>query len=139
MDYEKVFDKVDRSMLWHKLIAEKVSTKLVKALSSMYTVVKSCIRYQSLRSRFFSSHIGLKQGDPSSPLMFMMFINDIAQNMNANFDDIFTTNELRLLSCCMQTMQLYSICKVTKSFTVTVTRFRNLLFKMGPKDKYCKN
>ena len=63
----------------------------------MYTVVKSsCIRYQSLRSRFFSSHIGLKQGDPSSPLMFMMFINDIAQNMNANFDDIFTTNELRL-------------------------------------------
>ena len=96
VDYEKAFDKVDRSMLWHKLITEKVSTKLVKALSSMYTVVKSCIRYQSLRSRFFSSHIGLKQGDPSSPLMFMMFINDIAQNMNANFDDIFTTNELRL-------------------------------------------
>ena len=28
--------------------------------------------------------------------MFMMFIYDIAQNMNANFDDIFTTNELRI-------------------------------------------
>ena len=96
VDYEKAFDKVDRSLLWHKLIKEKVSSKLVKALSSMYTVVKSCIRFQSSRSRFFSSHIGLKQGDPSSPLMFMMFINDIAQNMHANFDEIFTVNELRL-------------------------------------------
>ena len=28
--------------------------------------------------------------------MFMMFINDIAQNMHANFDEIFTVNELRL-------------------------------------------
>ena len=96
VDYEKAFDKVDRSLLWHKLIKEKVSSKLVKALSSMYTVVKSCIHFQSSRSRFFSSHIGLKQGDPSSPLMFMMFINYIAQNMHANFDEIFTVNELRL-------------------------------------------
>ena len=62
----------------------------------MYTVVKSCIRFQSSRSRFFSSHIGLKQGDPGSPLMFMMFIKDIAQNMHAYFDEIFTVNELRL-------------------------------------------
>ena len=96
VDYEKAFDKVDRSLLWHKLLKEKVSSKLVKAVCSMCAVVKSCIRYQSSTSRFFNSYIGLKQGDPSSPLMFMMFINDIVQNMHDNFDEIFTVNELRL-------------------------------------------
>ena len=62
VDYEKAFDKVDRSLLWHKLIKEKVSSKLVKGLSSMYTVVKSCIRFQSSRSRFFQFTYRFKTG-----------------------------------------------------------------------------
>ena len=62
----------------------------------MYTVVKSHIHYQSSTSRFFNSYVGLKQGDPSSPLLFMMFINDIVQNMHDNFDEIFTVNKVCL-------------------------------------------
>ena len=34
VDYEKGFDKVDRSMLWHKLITEKVSTNIFYVYSS---------------------------------------------------------------------------------------------------------
>ena len=74
----------------------------------MYTVVKSCIRYHSCRSRFFNSHVGLKQGDPSSPLLFMMFISDIFQHINDDFDEIFSFQELRFLSYYMQTMLYYS-------------------------------
>ena len=40
IDYKKAFDKVDRSFLWQKLILEKVSSKLVKTLNAMYSVVK---------------------------------------------------------------------------------------------------
>lgn len=96
IDYEKAFDKIDRTFLWQKLISENVSSKLVQAISSMYLIVKSCIRYQSFKSDFFSSHIGLKQGDPSSPLLFMLFINDIIQNVNSDFDNIFTIDELQI-------------------------------------------
>ena len=96
LDYEKAFDNIDRNLLWQKLISEHVSTKLVIAIRSMYNTVKSCIRYQASRSSFFESHVGLKQGDPSSPLMFMLFINDITESINSNFEDIFTVDELKI-------------------------------------------
>ena len=84
IDYEKCFDKIDRSLLWQKLLTENVSCKLVKAIKSMYTVVKSCVKYKSSFSSFFDSSIGLKQGDPSSPLLFMLFVNDIVENINVD-------------------------------------------------------
>lgn len=61
----------------------------------MYSEVKSCIRYKSSLSGFFNSRMGLKQGDPSSPLMFMMFINDIADNINTDLENIFTIEQIQ--------------------------------------------
>ena len=96
MDYEKASDKINRSLLWQKLLSENVSSKFVNALRSMYSSVRSCVRYQSSKSRFFSSYNGLKQGDPSSPLLFMLFINDIIQNINVGLDKIFTVDDMQL-------------------------------------------
>jgi hypothetical protein len=62
----------------------------------MYTTVKSCVRYNSTYSDFFNSHIGLKQGDPSSPLIFMSFVNDLIDNINTDLEGIFTIYELKL-------------------------------------------
>ena len=96
IDYEKCFDKIDCSYLWQKLLTENVSCKLVRAIKSMYTTVKSCVKYKSSYSSFFESNMGLKQGDPSSPLLFMLFVNDIMENINANLQNIFSINELKL-------------------------------------------
>ena len=45
----------------------------------------------------FYSHIGLKQGDPSSPILFMLFVNDMLQQINSNLDGIFTLDEIFLI------------------------------------------
>ena len=41
IDFEKAFDKIDRLKLWHKLILENVSSKLVRALKATYISVKA--------------------------------------------------------------------------------------------------
>ena len=52
IDYEKCFDKVDRSLLWQKLLKENVSCKFVKAVKSMYATIKLCIKYKNSYSHF---------------------------------------------------------------------------------------
>ena len=96
IDYEKCFDKIDRSYLWQKLLTENISGKFVNAIKSMYAMVKLCIKYNNNFSQFFDSHIGLKQGDPSSPILFMLFVNDMIDSINSNLNGIFTTDEMKI-------------------------------------------
>lgn len=62
----------------------------------MYTVVKSTIKYKGNISNSINSRLGVKQGDPSSSLLFMMFVNDILTNINSDLEGIFTVDEVKL-------------------------------------------
>ena len=79
-----------------QLILENVSSKMIRDLKAMYTSVKACVRLNRSYSAFIDAKFGVKQGDPSSPLIFMMFINDIKQNINSDLDGIFNINDIKL-------------------------------------------
>ena len=38
----------------------------------------------------------MKQGDASSALLFMMFVNDVTEHINTNIEGMFTLNEMKL-------------------------------------------
>ena len=77
-------------------MAENISCKLVTAIKLIYTTVKLCVKYNKTFSQCFDSHIGLKQCDPSSPILFMLFVNDIQQQNNSNLGGIFMLDEIKL-------------------------------------------
>ena len=85
IDLEAGFDKIDRLKLWNKLIMQRISCKMVRALKAMYSTVKACIRYNQSYSDFIDSNFGVKQGDPSSPMLFMMFIKDCLPHLFHRF------------------------------------------------------
>ena len=50
----------------------------------MYQNLKTCIKVQNNFTTFFSSHAGLKQGDPLSAILFVLFINDLVEEVSVN-------------------------------------------------------
>ena len=43
----------------------------------MYKSIKSCVMANGMQSEFFESHVGLRQGEHLSPLLFALFLNDM--------------------------------------------------------------
>ena len=96
IDYEKAYDKINHIFLWQKMLSENISSKITNAIKSMYSVVRSVIKHNSKLSNSIHSHLGVKQGDPSSSLLFMMFINDIVTSVRTDIEGLFSIDELKL-------------------------------------------
>ena len=108
IDYEKCYDKINRLFLWQKLSTGGLSYKMTRTIKAMYL---SGIRYNRQISNSINSPLGVKQGDPSSSLLFMMFVNDILANINSNLEGIFTVDELRLfLLAYVDDQVIFSTC-----------------------------
>ena len=77
IDYEKAFDTVIHEALWLKLVENGISCKFTRILQSLYGKVLAAVKIQSDVSSFFDIALGVKQGEPLSPLLFILFINDV--------------------------------------------------------------
>ena len=96
VDYQKAFDLVNRGFLWQKLIHNGCSNIMLNALQSMYKNVKACVRYKNRCSNFLEINSGVKQGDPLSPVLFVLFINDIIESISNGNADALPINDINL-------------------------------------------
>ena len=52
-------------------------------MKSIYGRISSCVKANKFElSDFFDISIGLKQGEPLSPLLFILFVNDVSENLD---------------------------------------------------------
>ena len=56
-----------------KLISCGISGKVLRVILNMYKSIKSCVMANGMQSEFFESHVGLRQGENLSPLLFASF------------------------------------------------------------------
>lgn len=77
IDFTKAFDYVVRENLWLKLIKVGVRGKILNIIKSMYTSVKSMVKYDNCLSQEFSCYLGVRQGECLSPFLFSIYLNDI--------------------------------------------------------------
>ena len=78
IDFEKAFDSVSRKLLWPILIKNGVKGKLFRCIRSIYVNVKARVRGGVDVTDYIMCTRGVKQGDVCSPVLFSLFINELA-------------------------------------------------------------
>ena len=78
VDFEKAFDSISRKLLWPILLKNSIKGKLYRCLRSMYDEVKARVKSGSILTDFVNCTRGVKQGDVCSPILFSLFMNELA-------------------------------------------------------------
>ena len=79
IDFEKAFDSISRNLIWPILRKNGIRGKMLKCVRSMYNVVKAKVRSGAKLSDLgIHCTKGVKQGDVCSPILFSLFVNELA-------------------------------------------------------------
>lgn len=95
IDFKKAYDSVPRDLLWRCLQKMGVHGLMCTMLQNMYADTKLCVRVNSEFGPEFESSIGVKQGDPLSPLLFGLYIDRFVSFLNSRcpMGDVFCGEE----------------------------------------------
>ena len=83
-DYEKAYNKVWRAGLLHKMQSMELPGKFIQYTRSFLSGRKTTVEVDGARSNQFILKEGLPQGSSISPLLFLVFINDIGVDLHPN-------------------------------------------------------
>jgi hypothetical protein len=81
IDFQKAFPSVPHEALWKKLRHLGIPDNVIKFLNSAYENSEFRIRTGSELSKSYSMEVGTKEGCPLSPLLFIIFINDLFKKL----------------------------------------------------------
>lgn len=74
-DVQKAFDRVSRPLLFNLLDSWGLRGRHMEVLKAMYHDTQLTLRMEGHYSEFFACSAGVAQGDPLSPLLFILYIS----------------------------------------------------------------
>ena len=96
-DLSKAFDKVSRILLIKSLIKLGIGACLLEAIKASYKVTKCVLKGFGKLSDVFTTFSGIKQGAPSSVILFIVFMDEIVDVLKEKCADEFIILNLHTL------------------------------------------
>ena len=84
VDFKSAFPSIKHNILWKKLHSLGLSTKFINILRNIYSQARVAITNGSEATEFTKISKGLLQGEPTSPLLFALFIADLERYLLKN-------------------------------------------------------
>ena len=103
-DLSKAFDKVSRVLLLQSLVKMGVGSCLLEAIKAMYAITRCVLKSCGKLSDIFCTYTGIKQGAPSSVILFIIFMNNIVETIKEKCADEFLIGNLHILLHADDTM-----------------------------------
>ena len=82
IDFKKAFDSVSHKGLFYKLESKGIKGNFLRLLQNIYSTTKCSLKINKRMTNYFDYVKGVLQGNPLSPLLFNLCINDIYHNIN---------------------------------------------------------
>ena len=89
LDWEKAFDKIDRTKLFEALERMSVNKKIINIIKRLYKDTQLQVEIEGESSNWMRQETGIRQGCPLSPYLFIVV-------MTAMFADIKENHNLRM-------------------------------------------
>jgi hypothetical protein len=145
VDFKKAFDSVPRDILLKKLLSAGISGKFFNIIRYIYTTDKACIKLGNTQSDFFQLSLGVRQGCILSPLLFNIFLSDLARKFESmengfqvgeiSINSLFWADDLVLfaknkedLDNLLKTLETY--CKENE-ITINTKKTKCMIFNKG--------
>ena len=105
VDFRKAFDLVPRDILLQKLLKYGINGKFFNIIRNIYTKDEACVKLKGKLSPSFDINIGVRQGCILSPLLFNIFLCDLAKSLLefncpalGNINSLFWADDLVMFS-----------------------------------------
>ena len=149
IDFQKAFDSVWHEGLFRKLENKGINGNFLQLIQDIYRKTKCAVKINNKTTNFFAYEKGVQQGNPLSPLLFNLYINDIFEEIKNDsmvtlddeykFNTLMYADDLIIISTTLDGLQkslnaLNAYCDKWK-LNINHKKTKSMVFSKGTKTK----
>ena len=89
LDIASAYDRVPHKRLLFVLLQKGLPQWIIRFIASFLTGRQTRISFSGYQSNWISTPVGIPQGSPLSPILFLFYISELLETLQSPENDIF--------------------------------------------------